>query len=73
MCFYVDLTELPVTSDEEAYKLFLAGRKNLQFAATQMNQHSSRSHSFFTIRVVTLGIGEGGVPFPKNIHRLAHL
>ncbi|ODN01270.1 Kinesin-like protein KIF20B [Orchesella cincta] len=65
-----DLTEFPVTSDEEAYKLFLAGRKNLQFAATQMNMHSSRSHSFFTIRVVSLGIGDGLVPYPKTVHRL---
>ncbi|CAL8137294.1 unnamed protein product [Orchesella dallaii] len=65
-----DLTEFPVTSDEEAYKLFLAGRKNLQFAATQMNMHSSRSHSFFTIRVVSLGIGDGLIPYPKTVHRL---
>ncbi|CAL8067968.1 unnamed protein product [Orchesella dallaii] len=65
-----DLAEFPVNSDEEAYKLFLAGRKNLQFAATQMNLHSSRSHSFFTIRVVSLGIGNGMVPYPKTVHRL---
>lgn len=68
--FISDLTEFHVTSDDEAYKLFLAGRKNLQFAATQMNQRSSRSHSFFTLRVVSVGIGEGLMPFPKTVHRM---
>ncbi len=29
----------------------MIGRENLHFAATKLNQHSSRSHCIFTIKV----------------------
>ena len=46
------LKEVPVTNTDEAYQLLQIGRKNLQFAATRLNHHSSRSHCIFTIKVV---------------------
>jgi hypothetical protein len=30
----------------------MIGRENLQFAATRLNHHSSRSHCIFTIKVI---------------------
>ena len=46
------LKEVPVYSADEAYQLLMIGRQNLQFAATRLNQHSSRSHCIFTIKVI---------------------
>ena len=50
--FIRNLKEVFVNSADEAYQLLLIGRKNLQFAATRLNQNSSRSHCIFTIKVV---------------------
>ena len=46
------LKEVYVSSADEAYQLLLIGRQNLQFAATRLNHHSSRSHCIFTIKIV---------------------
>merc|ERR1719430_2473996 len=46
------LREVRVNSADEAYQALMIGRENLQFAATKLNQHSSRSHCIFTIKVV---------------------
>ena len=46
------LREVSVSSADEAYQLLLIGRKNVQFAATRLNHHSSRSHCIFTIKMV---------------------
>ena len=46
------LKEVPVSSADEAYQLLMIGRQNLQFAATRLNQHSSRSHCIFTIKII---------------------
>jgi len=64
----VDLTEIPVNSADEAYEFFLAGKMNLRFAATSMNSNSSRSHSFFNLRVVAVGVSNG-TAYPKKIFR----
>ena len=34
------------------FQLLMIGRENLQFAATRLNHHSSRSHCIFTIKVI---------------------
>lgn len=65
---FVDVTELPVFGEEEAYALYVAGYKKLEVSATQANISSSRSHSFFTIRVVELG-KSGKSVFPIKVHR----
>ena len=46
------LKEVAVDNTDEAYQLLQIGRKNLKFAATRLNHHSSRSHCIFTIKVV---------------------
>lgn len=46
------LREVQITSAEEAAKLLIVGKKNLKFACTKLNQHSSRSHGIFTIRLI---------------------
>ena len=38
------LREIPVSSADEAYQVLMTGRKKLHFAATKLNQQSSRSH-----------------------------
>lgn len=47
-----DLREIYITSSEEAAKVLSIGRNNLHIAATKLNQHSSRSHSIFTLKLV---------------------
>ena len=44
------LKEVAVANTDEAYQLLQIGRKNLKFAATRLNHHSSRSHCIFTIK-----------------------
>ena len=46
------LKEVKVNSADEAYQVMMIGRKNLHFAATRLNHHSSRSHCIFTIKVM---------------------
>lgn len=55
-----DLNWIHVRDVEEAWKLLKVGRKNQSFASTHMNQHSSRSHSIFSIRILHLQ-GEGDI------------
>ncbi|XP_052011635.1 kinesin-like protein KIF20A [Apodemus sylvaticus] len=55
-----DLNWIHVRDVEEAWKLLNVGRKNQSFASTHMNQHSSRSHSIFSIRILHLE-GEGDI------------
>lgn len=63
-----DLTELPVFNEEEAYLLYVAGAKKLEVSSTKANDKSSRSHSFFCIRVVELGKTDNTV-FPLRVHK----
>ncbi|CAG7729427.1 unnamed protein product [Allacma fusca] len=65
-----DLTELCANSAEEAYQLFVAGKNNLQFAVTQANSNSSRSHSFFNIRMIAVGIADK-VAYPKRVFQMS--
>ncbi|XP_033106729.1 kinesin-like protein KIF20A [Anneissia japonica] len=46
------LTEVMVTSSDEAYKMLKIGQKNLSFASTKLNYRSSRSHCMFRIKVL---------------------
>ena len=65
------LKEVPVSSSDEAYQLLMIGRQNLQFAATKLNQQSSRSHCIFTVKVVRVA-GEVSGPVP-NLARTSML
>ncbi|XP_039377264.1 kinesin-like protein KIF20A isoform X2 [Mauremys reevesii] len=49
-----DLKWINVQSTEEACKILKIGNKNRSLACTRMNQHSSRSHSIFSIRLLRL-------------------
>lgn len=51
-CAFQGLREIKVNSADEAYQIMTIGRENLQFAATRLNHHSSRSHCIFTIKVI---------------------
>ncbi|GAB1608160.1 hypothetical protein Ahia01_001100200 [Argonauta hians] len=46
------LTEVPVSSMEEAQKVLALGQKNLHKAATKLNHSSSRSHCIFNIKLL---------------------
>ncbi|XP_068633849.1 kinesin-like protein KIF20B [Battus philenor] len=46
-------TQVFVRTGEEAYDVMVAGKRNLQVAATGVNLHSSRSHCIFTITMLT--------------------
>lgn len=43
------LREEVVTSKEQVYDLIKAGERNRHYGATQMNEHSSRSHVLFRL------------------------
>ena len=55
------LREIPVSSADEAFQILMTGRENLHFAATKLNQQSSRSHCIFTVKIVR-------VADPSNPH-----
>ncbi|KAM3960081.1 uncharacterized protein ACR2FA_005883 [Aphomia sociella] len=57
--FVKGVTQAFVRSGEEAYDVMVAGKHNLQVAATGVHAHSSRSHCIFTITMLTET--EGGV------------
>merc|ERR1719356_1110559 len=44
-----DLTELSMGSEEDVIEVMLAGHENRSTGATNMNEHSSRSHLVFTL------------------------
>ena len=46
-----DLRHISVSSAAEAYYLLQYGLQNLNYASTAINDHSSRSHSIFTIKL----------------------
>ena len=50
------LTECPVGSIEDVFKLFSQAETNRATASTNMNEHSSRSHMMLTINVVSENI-----------------
>jgi len=50
--FIKGLREVQVTTADEAYQALMIGRENLHFAATRLNQQSSRSHCIFTVKLV---------------------
>lgn len=55
-----DLTEVEVTSAEEALELFLKGNLRRKMGSTKLNADSSRSHSIFTIRLVRAPLNING-------------
>ncbi|XP_065178180.1 kinesin-like protein KIF23 isoform X2 [Sycon ciliatum] len=55
-----DVTEVPVTSTEEAYEQLVKGQKKRRVAHTQLNHESSRSHSIFNIRLIRAPLDEAG-------------
>ncbi|XP_032996399.1 kinesin-like protein KIF20A [Lacerta agilis] len=56
-----DLNWINVQHAAEAWKLLQLGRRNQSFASTHMNQHSSRSHSVFSIRILHLQGSSSGM------------
>jgi hypothetical protein len=50
--FVQNLTRVKVTSFEEVLGMIVIGDKNRTVAATQANQHSSRSHAIVTLTIV---------------------
>lgn len=49
---YVEgLKEVPISSSNEAYNIFLKGEENRRVSSTKMNKASSRSHAVFTITI----------------------
>lgn len=49
-----NLTMVPVSSGLEAYQVLQYGLRNLNFASTNINSRSSRSHCIFTIKFVQM-------------------
>uniref|UniRef100_A0A670HTJ3 Kinesin-like protein n=1 Tax=Podarcis muralis TaxID=64176 RepID=A0A670HTJ3_PODMU len=56
-----DLNWINVQDAAEAWKLLKLGRRNQSVASTHMNQHSSRSHSIFSIRILHLQESSSGM------------
>ncbi|GLH11893.1 Kinesin-like protein KLP2 [Gryllus bimaculatus] len=54
------VTELEVTSPQEAFEAFYKGQKRKKMAHTNLNSESSRSHMVFTIRLVQAPLDSTG-------------
>ena len=54
------VTEVEVKSTEEAYDAMWRGQRRRRVAHTQLNAESSRSHSIFTIRLVSAPLDSAG-------------
>ncbi|XP_026561670.1 kinesin-like protein KIF20A [Pseudonaja textilis] len=68
--FYIkDLKWVNVSNSEEACKILKIGNKNRSLACTKMNQQSSRSHSIFSIRLLSLS--DEDVPCTLGISELS--
>ena len=52
-----NLISINVSSGLEAYQILQYGLKNLKYAETELNLHSSRSHSIFTLKLVQCILG----------------
>ncbi|XP_039267147.2 kinesin-like protein KIF23 [Styela clava] len=50
--FVYGVTEVEITTTEEAFSVFKRGQERRRIAHTQLNAESSRSHSIFNIRLV---------------------
>ncbi|CEF63819.2 Kinesin-like protein at 64D [Strongyloides ratti] len=51
-CVYVkDLTTVTVSNADNMFKIMEIGSKNRSIGATNMNEHSSRSHALFTVTI----------------------
>eukprot|EP00736_Rhodelphis_marinus_P008663 Rmarinus@m.3725 len=50
-CWVEDLTEEFVTNSEEVFQLIDLGERNRSVGCTNMNEHSSRSHTLFCIKI----------------------
>ena len=55
-----DLSYFAAKSSDEVRKIMYIGSKNRSVGETQMNQHSSRSHSLFTITIERSELGADG-------------
>uniref|UniRef100_A0A3P9MUY3 Kinesin motor domain-containing protein n=1 Tax=Poecilia reticulata TaxID=8081 RepID=A0A3P9MUY3_POERE len=53
-----DLRWVQVSSAEEAFRVVKLGRRNQSFSSTRLNQLSSRSHSIFSIRILSVEDGD---------------
>lgn len=62
--------EIEVKTAEEAMDLYLLGKRRKRMAQTVLNSESSRSHSIFTIRVVTVPISNAGDQIVKDSNLL---
>ena len=58
--FISGVTEVEVKSTEEAYETLWKGQKRRRVAHTQLNAESSRSHSVFTIKLVSAPLDSAG-------------
>ncbi|XP_046389850.1 kinesin-like protein KIF23 [Ischnura elegans] len=73
--FVHSVTEVEITSTEEAFEVFYKGQKRKRMAHTLLNAESSRSHSVFTVRVVRAPLNSSGdeVLQEKNIVSISQL
>ncbi|XP_043992880.1 kinesin-like protein KIF20B isoform X3 [Gambusia affinis] len=63
-----DLRWVQVSSAEEALRVVKMGRRNQSFSSTRLNQLSSRSHSIFSIRILSIEDGN-----PLRVHTISEL
>lgn len=60
VAYIKNLTMVPVSNGLQAFQILQFGLRNLNFASTGINDHSSRSHSIFTIKLVQASTSEEG-------------
>nr|ANO53999.1 kif20a [Eyprepocnemis plorans] len=65
LAYIKDIRQVYVSSPDEAYRIYLTGRGNLQKAATALNSDSSRSHCVFSVKMVRVLDSE--IPQPVKV------
>lgn len=60
VAYIKNLTMVPVCNGLQAFQILQYGLRNLNYASTRINDHSSRSHSIFTIKLVQASTRQEG-------------
>ncbi|XP_049801577.1 kinesin-like protein KIF20B isoform X1 [Schistocerca nitens] len=67
LAYIKDIHQVYVSSPDEAYRIYLTGKNNLQKAATALNTDSSRSHCVFSIKMVRVLNSENPQPVKVSV------
>eukprot|EP00477_Mikrocytos_mackini_P000904 GAHX01000971.1.p1 GENE.GAHX01000971.1~~GAHX01000971.1.p1 ORF type:complete len:1118 (-),score=269.63 GAHX01000971.1:28-3381(-) len=71
--FVEGLSEMEIEDDISGFEVFLSGNKNRKVGSTCMNRESSRSHSVFTLIIVSKAKQDGLITIKRSLFNLVDL